>query len=278
MTKKKVFFISLFLTLGAILPIFVGAMVQRLANPIKVSETKTDIPILQPSKGDYKNILLATDGENKAFILFRLDAVQGVINGAVIPQNTVLLCNGTAKTLGTIQDETGPAEVANSLAETFKMRVDNYFEISAESLSKTANLLGSIHVNMSEFSGITDPTLLKKFAFNGGEGDIFASSACTLLSQIENDDIKKAALRAKVYTSFLHTESGTEDFLVELLNSKTAVSNIQPDEKESYKRIFNFLCKNPDLKININAIPAIENGNTISLCEESQNYVLQYLM
>ena len=275
MSRKKAFWLSLAATLAVILPLYLIVMAARLLTPTAVQNTKTDVPLASAGVGDYKNFLLVTENPEPVFALMRFDAVQNAVNIAFIMPETVLLQNGAPVTAAEAFSEAGPAALAQNLTETFSVRVDNYMKISADELVLCTSALGSVNMDMSRLGVIKDLTTLKKFAYNGGEGDITTASARVILQQSDAEAHAKQTARANIYRSFFQSENADiYECCRRILSADGILCNINAVEKEEYLRIFSFL-QREDITVKCSVMPAYyENGqyllnsDSVLLCEE----------
>lgn len=274
MSRKKAFWLSLAVTLGIILSLYFITLAIRLLNPAAVQSTKNNVAVASPGVGDYKNFLLVTENSDPVFALIRFDAVQSAVNIAFFMPETVLLQNGAPLCAAEICNAAGPAALAQSLTETFGVRVDNYMQISADDLVLCTAALGSVNMDMGRLGTVKDLTTLKKFAYNGGESDISTATARMILQQSDAEPHEKQTVRANIYRSFFQSENASLTECYEKLSAAKTICNITAVQREDYTRIFSFL-QRENLTVKSAVMPAdfengqyILNGDSLLLCEE----------
>ncbi len=277
MTSKKVFILSLLVTLAVMLPIFLFIITNGLtANNRTVNNTQQNVAITA-GVGDYKNVLLITQNPQPIFVLVRIDAVQNKINGAIFPKDIILLENGAPQTLEKIWLDKGPAQAKQTIEQTFQMKIDNYYQTDVDTFASACTVLGSVRFNLEEFGNIKNLNLLKQFAYNGGVNDIGSKTVQLLLAESEYTQNKKAALRARIYTAFLHSEQGLPQMLLDLIDNNKAFTDLTAVTRADYRQIVDLL-KQSQLTINIECIPCISNNTNLELNEKSVEYITQYIM
>lgn len=277
MSRTKAFLCSLLCSLLCFVPLCLLALQGQLAASPATAEAEK-VPIDTPRPGDYKNILLVVENPDPAFILFRFDALQNCINGAVFPKDTVLLLSGKPITLEACYAAAGPAQARDALCETFSLRIDNYFDVPVKTLAKAAAGFGAVRMSMNDFGQIKNLDSLKQFVFDGGESDVLPSAACVLIRDGGLEETALASLRAKLYQNFLRaTPSALKACFEAAALASVTLSDLTATETPTYQRILS-LFSHTEPNIQIRRIPGQATKNGYELNAESSRIAEEFFI
>ena len=143
------FWTAFSLTLLVMLPGFAAAWAAAPVPPQPAAERQRNIPIRLPDESHQQTILAAVAGEHPAFVLVRLDAVEGTLALAAIPAESVVRTENSGQTLADCYAATGPARVARLLAETLEIPVDRYVAATPETWQAILEDAGPVRVGLN---------------------------------------------------------------------------------------------------------------------------------
>lgn len=202
MTRWKAFVCSLLVTLFCLLPLYLLTVGSRLFGARAVDESAAGVPVLTASPQDALTLLLVLREPGPAAVLLRLDAWQGRAECLVLPQDT-LLPDGTGRiTLEECFAAAGPLQLRTVLEKALGAEFERYLCLSGEALAAAfAEYAPMMHWH--ELGSLKDLALLRRLAFNGGEGAIASTTAAALVRRCDGGSADTAALRAALYRAFL---------------------------------------------------------------------------
>ena len=205
MTRAKAFWLSALVTLFCLLPLYlllVGGQVFG-SEAAQAEAGKEDVPKLTAGAADSLTLLLAVRGETPGAALVRLDAWQGRADCLVLPSDTLLpRADGEEETLADCLAAAGPLQLNAALERLTGSRCEKYIELDADTLAGVFESVTPL-VNWNSLGKVEDLALLRRFAFNGGEGTVSSGTAAVLVRRSEADAAQLAALRASLYGAFL---------------------------------------------------------------------------
>lgn len=276
MSRFKIFLCSFLCSMLCILPLFLLLLRGgQAAAPVRAEAQ--GVPVEAPRAGDSCNLLLVTQQQDEpAFLLLRFDALQGKINGAVLPKETIVLYEKQPVLLGECYQTAGPAKARDALSETFSLRIDHYLNLSGETLARKAAVFGTVKMGMSDFGKIKNPDVLRLFSFEGGEINLAPAGAQTLTEEGGLTGAELAVLRAKLYQSFLRAAPRELDgCFTALYEDKGSLTDLTAVELERYHRIFqSFVLQEPEIRVK--RMPGSMTQNGYQLSEESAAFTEEY--
>ena len=221
MSRWKAFFCSMLITLFCLLPLYLLMLGGELFGTQAVDETVSGVPVLTPGEEDRLTLLLVIDDPAPAAVLMRLDAWRQRVELLVLPGDTLLPSEGGRVTLRDCLSETGPLQLRSALAEALGTDTERYLCLSSAALVELFREYSPL-MEWEELGNIRDLVLLRRFAFNGGEGVVSSGTAAALVRGNEDGDAAAARLRAALYRAFLAEALPTlAGPAVELLRSDT---------------------------------------------------------
>ena len=118
-------------------------------DPAQVSEEKSGIPIRLPDEHHQKTFLAVVTGEEPAFLLVRLDAVEQRFALGAVPAQSVVRTGTGSQTLAGCYQTAGPARVARLLTETLSLPIDRYVAATPETWQAMLEELGPVRVGLN---------------------------------------------------------------------------------------------------------------------------------
>ncbi len=145
------FWLAFFLTLLVMLPgmVIIWAKGGPETDPTPVAERKSGIPIRLPDERHQTTILAVVTGEEPAFMLVRLDAVEGRFALGAIPAQSVVRSGTGSQTLAECYQTAGPARAARLLTETLALPIDRYLAATPETWQAILEELGPVRVGLN---------------------------------------------------------------------------------------------------------------------------------
>ena len=205
MTRAKAFWVSALVTLFCLLPLYlllVGGQVFG-SETARAEAGAEEVPRLTAKQTDSLTLLLVTEGEKPGAALVRLDAWQKRAECLVLPSDTLLpRADGGEEPLSDCLASAGPLQLNAALERLTGSRCEKYLELDADALAGVFEAVTPI-VNWNSLGKVEDLALLRRFAFNGGEGTVSSGTAAALVRRSEADAAQLAALRASLYGAFL---------------------------------------------------------------------------
>ncbi len=206
MTRWRAFFCSLLITLFCLFPLYLLVVGGALFGAQPVDETADGVPVLTPGEDDRLTLLLVLDGPEPAAALVRLDAWQRRAECLVLPANTLLpaaQANAADRvTLAQCCQSAGPLQLRAVLEKALGLDFERYLCLSGDALAEVFAEYSPM-MSWDALGELHDLALLRRLAFNGGEGAIASSTAAALVRQCEGSAAEAAALRAALYEAFL---------------------------------------------------------------------------
>lgn len=148
----RAFWLSFFITLGVVLPLmgsFALYAVWQKEDAAPVQQPQSGVPVRTPWPEHAGSILVTVAGEVPAFVLLRLDAVQGRVAVEALPGQSVLLGPSGPVLLADSYAAAGPARAAALLGETLGITVDKYLALTPEALIRALEGAGSVRLNLT---------------------------------------------------------------------------------------------------------------------------------
>lgn len=245
MTRAKAFWVSTLVTLFCLLPLYlllVGGQV--FGSETAQAEAGTeDVPKLTAKATDSLTLLLAVRGEVPGAALVRLDAWNRRADCLVLPSDTLLPReDGGEETVADCLATAGPLQCNAALERLTGIRCEKYLEVDADALAGVFEAVTPL-VNWNSLGKVEDLALLRRFAFNGGEGTVSSGTAAALVRRSEADAVQLAALRASLYGAFL--EEGlsalTEPVLMLLRSEPSLLTDISAVDLYGVERLLTLL-------------------------------------
>lgn len=202
MSRWKAFFCSMLITLFCLLPLYLLVVGGQLFGAQAVDETVGGVPVLTPGEDDRLTLLLVVDAPAPAAVLLRLDAWQRRAEIQVLPCDTLLPVEGGRITLQECLSDAGPLQLRRTLEAALGIQTERYLCLSAAALVELFREYSPL-MDWDELGSIRDLALLRRFAFNGGEGVVSSGTAAALVRSNEDGDAAAAQLRAALYRAFL---------------------------------------------------------------------------
>lgn len=187
------------LCLGPLYLLFMGA---QLFGTRPVEENVSGVPVLAAAPEDMLTLLLTVEGPTPGAALLRLDAWKGQAACLVLPADTLLPAGEGQRTVSELCAAAGPLQLCEALQQALGVAPQHWLSISADALAELFDAFSPV-LDWQALGAIHDLTLLRRFAFNGGEGAITSSTAALLVRQCTGGTLATARLRAALYAAFL---------------------------------------------------------------------------
>lgn len=160
MLKKRAFWISFFVSLAVMCPLYLAMLayvnVAQTRAQAQLAETpQSGVWIAQPLIKDRKTVLVMT-GTNGAqspetFVLVHFDALENRINALSLPGCTVVRSANGVQTLAQAVAEAGPSQGVAVLADTLGVAVDDYLFTTPSALWQAMESFGTIPLKLSQY-------------------------------------------------------------------------------------------------------------------------------
>lgn len=246
MARWRVFVCSGLVTLFCLVPLYLLLIGSSLFGATAVETPAEGVSITTPDPEDELTLLLVAQTPDPAAVLVRLDAWQQQAECLILPENTVLLQNGSPVTLTDCYASAGPLQLRSCLNETAGAAPERYLALSSDALAEVFGEFSPV-MSWDELGEIKDLTLLRRFAFNGGQGALTSSTAALLLRQSGLNSAEQASLRAAIYGTFL--QEGLTDLaepVCTLLRSdEEMLTDITAVDIYGIERLLTLLADNP---------------------------------
>lgn len=202
MSRWKAFLGSMLITLFCLLPTYLLVVGGELFGAQAVDESAGGVPVLTPGEDDKLTLLLVLNDAEPAAALVRLDAWQRRAEVLVLPGSTLLPQAEERTTLAKCLAQAGPLQLRSVLETALGAEFERYLSLSSNELTVLFSEYSPM-MSWNELGSIRNLTLLRRFAFNGGEGVVSSSTAAALVRSCEDGDAAIAQLRAALYRAFL---------------------------------------------------------------------------
>ncbi len=202
MSRWKAFFCSMLITLFCLLPMYLLVVGGELFGTQAVDESAEGVPVLTPGENDKLTLLLVVNDAEPAAVLVRLDAWQRRAELLVLPGSTLLPQEGERITLAKCLAQAGPLQLRSVLETALGAEFERYLSLPADALTVLFSEYSPM-MSWDELGSIRNLTLLRRFAFNGGEGVVSSGTAAALVRSCEDGDAAIARLRTALYRAFL---------------------------------------------------------------------------
>ncbi len=252
MSRWKAFFCSMLITLFCLLPLYLMIVGGQLFGAQAVDDTAEGVPVLTPGESDRLTLLLVVDDAVPAAVLVRLDAWQRRAELLVLPGSTLLPQENGRIQLQDCLAEAGPLQLRYTLEAALGSSFERYLCVPPNALIELFREYSPL-MDWDELGSIRDLVLLRRFAFNGGEGVVSSSTAAALIRGNEDGEAAVAQLRASLYRAFLTEGLPTLAHpTVELLRSdETLLTDITAVDIYGVERLLTLLAAAP---------PTVESG------------------
>ena len=150
--KARTFWLSFAVTLAVLLPLIAALAIYgmvRSRGTEPVEQSRSDVAVRSPGAENVSNLLVVTAGEQPAFLLMRLDALEGQMNLSCLPGQ--LNADGVpgGRTLESSYRAAGPARAARLLEEMLGIKIDKYLAIAPQSIGDAFGAVGTARVNLT---------------------------------------------------------------------------------------------------------------------------------
>ncbi len=247
MSRVRAFLASMLVTLFCLIPLYFIVIGVELFGARPAETAADQVPVLTPLETDQLTLLLVTqDDAGCAAALVRLDAWNRRAQVLTLPANLVLLLDGAPVTVRQCCAAAGPLQLRSALKETVGLDCHRYLSLTPEQLAGVFSEFSPV-LSWDDLGPIRDITLLRRFAFNGGQGALASSTAALLLRQSEQGDLENAGLRATLYGAFLQEGLPTLSApVVELLRSDARLlTDITAVDIYGVERLLTLLAADP---------------------------------
>lgn len=201
----RAFWLSFFITLGVVLPLmgsFALYAVRQKEDAAPVQQPQSGVPVRTPGPEHAGSILVTVAGETPAFLLLRLDAVQGSLAVEALPGQSVLLGPSGPVLLADSYAAAGPARAAALLGETLGITVDRYLALTPEALIRALKEAGSVRLNLT---GLLTEEEQAELSLASPVQEYTPETAADFLAQMDAQlpPDRAAALRAALWEAYL---------------------------------------------------------------------------
>lgn len=285
MSRKKAFWLSFFITLAVLLPIYAAVILYGTVRGAKPADTaQSGVWVAQAKRSDAQTVLVMTGAGTAqtadTFALVRFDAYNERLCVATLPPETIVLIGGAPYTLTECVQSAGPSQAIAALRETLGIEVNHYLFAAPRTLWSIAEQYGTVRLPLSSYLSDEALTALHMTADDGAQTQTLTPRmlAEALQSGYAAGDTL-CTLRAKGYAAFLAAGAGRlADTLPQSVrtNSSRLATNISATELYDYERTLQFLDKRqPD--IISQALPGTWAGERYELNDESVAFAVRYL-
>lgn len=243
----KTFLISFFLTLAVLLPLlggfaFYGIWKQKTAE--KVNNTQIGVPIQSATQENDQTILVAVAAEEPAFVLLRLNGLEGTVRISPIPAQSVLVAPSGPMLLRDSYTTAGPGRASVLLGETLNIEIDHYIAITPASLGTAWNGMEPLRVNLT---GLLNPDELEKLGLSQDPVVSLApENATSFLAELELAPIRLARVRAAIWdAAFRQQQDLLAQNLIEGLRqtSGTLLTDLTVTDMYTLQKTLDWLAK-----------------------------------
>lgn len=228
-SAPKSFLLSFFLTLAVLVPLlggfaFYSIWNQNAAEQAQVSQS--GVPIQNATEENDQTILVAVASDQPAFVLLRLNGIEGTVRISPVPAESVLIAPSGPVTLKDSYNSAGPGRAATLLGQTLNIEIDHYLAITPDSLGKAWNGLEPLRVNLT---GLLNPDELEKLGLTQDPViSLEPQNATEFLQQLSLPPIRLARVRGAVWDAALRQQ---QDLLAQNLieGLRTVSGNLLTD-------------------------------------------------
>lgn len=245
MNKRKAFFTGFSLTLSVLLPLYAGVFLWQITRPAQTDAPGYQVPIASPTEEDSKTFLIISqNGQSLHFVLVRADALENLLCVSALPEETVVLAGGKARTLKEALAYAGPAFAADALRETLSIQIDHYVFAKASVLAEIAEPVGQAQVELPEEVSAKSEEGYEIYHRAAGKAVLSPKEGCNLLYYGAFTPAQRLSLVNSLYSSLL---SGGLSQLSSVLPdgyrkySSSLTSNLSAADLYTYESIFGFL-------------------------------------
>lgn len=204
-TGPRAFWLSFFITLGVVLPLmgsFALYAVRQKEDAAPAQQPQSGVPVRTPGPEHCCNLLVAVAGENPAFVLLRLDAVQNILVVQALPGQSVLLGQSGPVLLADSYAAAGPARAAELLGQTLGVPIHRYLALTAETLCTALEKIGLVRLNLT---GLLTEEEQADLGLAGPVQEYSPQTAADFLAGMDArlPPDRAGALRAAVWEAFL---------------------------------------------------------------------------
>lgn len=243
----KTFWISFFLTLAILLPLlggfaFYGIWKQNTAKPAEIAQT--GIPIQNATEENDQTILVAVVAEEPAFVLLRLNGLDGNVRISPVPAQSVLVAPNGPTLLKDSYTTAGPGRAAVLLGETLNVEIDHYLAITPASIGTAWNGMEPLRVNLT---GLLNPDELLKLGLSENPVVSLAPEDATeFLNRLELTPIRLGRIRGAIWDAALRQQ---QDLLAQMLidglkkTSGSLLTDLTVTDMYTLQKTLNFLAK-----------------------------------
>lgn len=201
--KAKTFWLAFAITLAVLLPLIAalsiyGMVRSRGAKPVE--QSRSDVAIRSPGAENVMNLLVVTAGEEPAFVLVRLDAMEGKINLACLPGQLNADKVPGGRTLASSYQAAGPARAAQMVEEMLGIQIQRYLAITPQNIGEAFGTVGTARVNLTTLMTEGERAAA---GFGGPVQEFTPASAAVFLADQDLEALRMAQLRCAVWEAFL---------------------------------------------------------------------------
>lgn len=142
----KAFWLAFTLTLLVMTPGVAAVWAASYWQKTPAADRQEGIPICQPNENHQLTVLAVVAGDDPAFVLVRLDAMNQTFALGGIPAESVVRVGNGSQTLRQCYEAAGPARVARLLTETLEVPINRYLSATPETWQKLVEDLGPVQV------------------------------------------------------------------------------------------------------------------------------------
>lgn len=232
------FWLAFALTLLVMTPGLAAVWAMGAFRQEPTAESKSGIPIRLPDESHQLTVLAVVAGENPAFTLVRLDAVNSRFVIGTIPAQSVVRAGAASQTLAECYAAAGPARAARLLSQTLDLSIDRYISATPETWQAILEDAGPVRVGLN---GALNEQQRKDAGLADGTESWTVTSAHNFLASLEQMPTEKmlpqsiAAARAALWQGWARQKldllpgmipSGLKKYSGRLLTDLTATENM----------------------------------------------------
>ncbi|GEM_PF-3992646 len=256
MSRFRIFLTSAIITLFCLIPIYmlvIGISGVETDSQAVAGEAQ-NVSKLSPTQEDTLTLLLVPRCEQTVAAMIRLDAWENRGEIMILPENTLLPVGEAEQTLKEAYDQRGPLQLRSSIEQLTGIDFERYL---APEHAALIELFRGVTPTMhwDELGQLQNLAMLRRFAYNGGQGTISAQSAALLLTQENTAPSLRAQLAANLFGAFLQqalshpplaSDSDIAAASVEWFRSdQQLLTDISAVDIYGVERLFRLLMANP---------------------------------